>query len=126
MKNSRNFIQIIIVCALSFVLIFTNLPKDVNKMKLKEESCGRFPRQENIFTDNVIWQVLETSFGFVYLLNSYLDARWNQSIVRVNIIARPLNVTAQKFFCQFWFDENSQPFVVEASEIQKMWFNGEM
>jgi hypothetical protein len=98
----------------------------LEESKLKVSSCGRLPREENILIDNVIWQVLETPFGFIHMLNAYLDARWNRTVVRINVIAPPLNITTQKLYCQFWFDKESQPLVVEASEFQTMWFNSEL
>jgi hypothetical protein len=126
MKKCVNFsLMLIFLSLISSIAIFNNLLGNGDTLKLKEPTCGRFPQEENIFIDNVVWQVLETPFGFIHMLNAYLDARWNRNIVRINVIAPQLNITAHKLFCQFWFDKKSQPLVVEASEFQTMWFNSE-
>lgn len=119
LKTVFQFLIAIVIIETVSVLLNQISPNDELK---KEKSCSRFPRDEHIFTDNVIWQVLETPLGFIYILNAYLDARWNRTIVRINVIA-PANITKSKMFCQFWFDEDSQPIVVETSEFQTLWFN---
>jgi hypothetical protein len=119
MKQSQKFsLLLLLFCLITSVVIFNNLLGDVVDGDKLLNSCGRFPREENILIDNVIWQVLETSFGFVYLLNAYLDTRWNKSIVRINAISPQLDIKNHKLYCQFWFDEKSQPMVMEASEYQ--------
>lgn len=126
MKTLQKLLSLLVIFALtSFVFFFYTSKNDRELMNLNS-SCGRYPRQEDIFTDNLIWQVLQTPSGFTYLLNAYLDARWNKTIVRVNAISRPLNITTQKLFCQFWFDEKSPPAVIEASEYQKTFLCGDL
>jgi hypothetical protein len=93
--------------------------------KSTQISCGRYVKDENVFIDNIIWQIFETPFGFIHLLNAYLDERWNRTVVRVNVVSPKINIQTHKIFCQFWFNENLQPIVVEASEYQTLWFNSE-
>lgn len=82
--------------------------------------CGRFPQEKDITIDNTIWQVLEISKGFVKILNAYLDTRQNKSVVRINV--NSVNLTeSDVFFCQFWFNDSSNPIVVEATETLLMW-----
>jgi hypothetical protein len=128
MKKIRNFFLFLLLLSLLSSIVFFNklLGESEKLLELKVSTCGRLPREENILIDNVVWQVLETPFGFIHMLNAYLDARWNRTVVRINVIAPPLNITTQKFYCQFWFDKESQPLVVEASEFQTMWFNSEL
>lgn len=86
--------------------------------------CGRFPEEKDIFVDNLIWQVLETPRGFVKLLNAYLDMRFNMTLVRVNVNSYNLNITVDALFCQFWFEDDTGPYVVKATEYILMWFRG--
>lgn len=112
---SVGFVTSLVVCYVGF--------ENAEKPKQNAITCGKYVHVEKIFTDNLVWQVLETPFGFLNLLNAYLDARWNRTIVRINVIAPPINIQTHTFFCQFWFGENSQPIVVKASEFQTLWFN---
>ena len=117
------FMTLVCVSFFTTFLLATNFFDSFKNERSKDLTCGRYPEEGDVFTDNIIWQVLQTSFGFIYLLNAYLDERWNQRIVRVNIISQKLNISSQKLFCQFWFDDKSTPIVVEASEFQSIWFN---
>jgi hypothetical protein len=124
----RAVLKVVIFLSLSTAvlnLIFSLMLKPSQQSSSNFPICGRYPHSEDIFTDNLIWQVLETSFGFVYLFNAYLDSRWDKTVVRVMVIGAEKNITNAKFFCQLWYDEKSPPFVVEASEIQKTWFSSE-
>lgn len=123
-KNIKIWFTLLLsLCVLSSIVIFhIELLQDFQKSK-DAFSCGRFVREENIFTDNVIWQVFETPQGFFYILNAYLDGRWNQTIVRINVLGPLITIGSNKLFCQFWFDEHLEPVAVEASEYQTLWFN---
>jgi hypothetical protein len=108
-----------------FVLVILNT-LDENKLHAAtkyEVTCGRLPQKKDITIDNVIWQVLEIPKGFYKLMNAYMDARLNQTIVRVSVIGNWLNYTQDVIFCQFWFDDlpESQPIVVEATQFILMW-----
>lgn len=84
--------------------------------------CGVYRRDEDIFTDNLIWQVLEIPRGFVRLLNAYLDGRNNKTIVRINASGIRLDFDKDKIFCQFWSENSTaEPYVVQASEYLLMW-----
>lgn len=125
MKRFQKVLCFLVLTVLvSFKTSYDLLTKNNESLhQQKRESCGRYPQQEHIFTDNIIWQVLETPHGFIYLLNAYLDTRWNKTVVKVNLNSNPLNKTTHKLFCQFWFDEGSQPVVVQATEFQSMFVN---
>jgi hypothetical protein len=84
-------------------------------------TCGRYPRKSEISYDNEVWQLLETSNGSVFLLNAYLDERWERKVVKINAIAPELSKN-ERFFCQFWLDEATAPFVTETTEFQTQWF----
>jgi hypothetical protein len=89
------------------------------------EMCGRYPKEQHILTDNGIWQIAETSHGFIYLLSAFLDTRWNESVVRI-LVNAPKDRNGTQLFCQFWFDDDkSIPLVVEASEVQATFNLGE-
>lgn len=84
------------------------------------KNCGRFPEKEHITVDNTIWQLMELPKGFVRILNAYLDTRQNNSVVRLNVHSVHLN-ESDVFYCQFWFDDVTEPTVVQATEVLGMW-----
>ena len=84
------------------------------------KSCGRYPSSEHVTVDNLYWQVLEHSRGFLRLMNAYLDLRQNKSVVRINANSKKLNAT-HIFHCQFWNDDKSLSTVVKATEVLLMW-----
>lgn len=97
----------------------------IRSNKSPATTCGKFPEKKNIFVDNIIWQVLQTSFGFVYILNAYIDTRFNKTLVKLNVNAPLLDIKTHKFFCQFWFDDDtSQLLVVEATDYQVIYTEG--
>jgi hypothetical protein len=119
-------ISLVLACSISILVLgFFSTSLDQSRAEFQQMKCGRQPQDSEIFTDNLIWQVLETSFGFIYLLNAYVDERWGRRIIRINVIAPKLNNTGHKLFCQFWDDRKSEPRVVEAIEFQNVWFNSE-
>jgi hypothetical protein len=105
-------------------LVYYNLQDESSSFVSKNEvTCGRWPQDQDITIDNVIWQVLSIPKGFYKLMNAYLDARQNQTIVRVSVIGDRLNIETDVIYCQFWFDDVSeaQPIVVEASQFVMIW-----
>lgn len=84
--------------------------------------CGRYPSKDDIAIDNKIWQILEMPKGSLKLLNAYLDTRHNERIVRVNANGVKLDIKKDKIFCQFWFDESSDPIVIKSSEYLLLWY----
>jgi hypothetical protein len=123
---SRTFFYTFIIGSFTWFCLYGFYSSKVKSAKSsldannKTEACGRFPREEDITVDNEIWQVLETSKGFVKLLNAYLDERQNKSVVRINVNSMKLN-ESDVFYCQFWFNDSSKPTVVETSEVLLMW-----
>jgi hypothetical protein len=60
--------------------------KRLNYVRKSEVTCGRWPQEQDITIDNIIWQVLSIPKGFYKLMNAYLDTRENKTIVRVSLI----------------------------------------
>lgn len=87
------------------------------------ERCSRYPELTDIFYDNIYWQVLKIPSGFVKIFNAYLDDRRNQNIVKINVLSFLINITTDTIYCQFWYDEVSEPVVIKATEYQMMWTN---
>lgn len=111
---------LVLVVAVSIFYIYIFNPKN-EKIK---QICGRFPEEKHIMTDNVVWQVLEIpKKGFVKILNAYLDQRQNKTVVRINVNSPPLENQKDIFYCQFWFVNNSQPYIVRTSNIRTLWFD---
>jgi hypothetical protein len=125
MKSSQFFfVKLFLFSITTTILILCFVEKLSNdKLTLKSNStiCGRFPSEQDITLDNTIWQVLEISRGFVKLMNAYLDERQNQTVVRINANSIPLNISQDNIYCQFWFDDETQPLIVKASEYALMW-----
>lgn len=92
-----------------------------SKSKSVESQCGRYPGEEDLLIDNIVWQVLVTPRGPLKLLNAYLDTRKNRSVVRVNANGILLDIFSDSIYCQFWFDDESQPEVAKATEFVIMW-----
>lgn len=99
------------VVSIYFIYLLCNGDESFSQ---QTKNCGRFPEEKDIFVDNVMWQVLETPVGFFYLLNAFLDTRWNKTIVRV-LLNSKVKRNGVKLFCQFWYDDDkSNPVVVES------------
>jgi hypothetical protein len=95
-------------------LYFWYNQKYATELLQEKKLCGRYPKEEDILMDNVVWQVAPTAAGFVYLLNAFLDTRWNCT-VRV-LLNAPKDMKQTKLFCQFWREnDKTQPVVVEAN-----------
>jgi hypothetical protein len=92
--------------------------------KLSSKACGRFPVESDIVRDNEIWQELKIPDNNVKLLNAYLDERTNQTVVRVNVHSKELNITRDLIYCQFWFEDRRQPFVVRSLYYTYLWKYG--
>jgi hypothetical protein len=95
--------------------------------KTKSEECVRYPEEKDILTDNTYWQVLQHPSGIVKILNAYVDTRpfngWNSTVVRISVLISSATRIDYLYYCQFWYDENSKPTVVKASEVDIMWGN---
>jgi hypothetical protein len=122
-KVSHIVINLCLFSITSTVFIMFFVESSNNKLTLRTNStvCGRFPKEQDITFDNTIWQVLEIPRGFVKLMNAYLDERQNQTVVRINANSIPLNISQDNIYCQFWFDDETQPLIVKASEYMLMW-----
>ena len=118
MKVFQKFLVFIVALTTFYIFIFN--PKS-EKIK---QICGRFPEEKHIMIDNVVWQVLELpERGFVKILNAYLDQRQNQTVVRINVNSPPLENQEDILYCQFWFANNLQPYIVKTSNIRTLWFH---
>lgn len=130
MRNVQNLFKLIFFAVVIYFFIsvaFSDIKLESYSEKDEENdnrACGKFPQERDIFVDNVIWQVLQTPRGFLKLLNAYLDTRFNKRIVRVNVSSYVLNKKSDLIFCQFWFDDQSGPYVVRATGFILMWPNG--
>jgi hypothetical protein len=102
------------------LLVANKLSSD-ETVKINKIGCGRYPEEQHILIDNVVWQALELPNGFVKLLNAYLDTRHNKSVVRINVNGIELKNESDTIFCQFWFDGSTHPYVVKPSAIDLMW-----
>lgn len=127
----RKFFQFVYLSFVVYALVWlvfmnVNVDEPENHQKIEEKplTCGKFPEENDIFVDNLIWQVLETPRGFVKLLNAYLDTRFNMTIVRVNANSYELNIEKDSLFCQFWFEDGRGPYVAKATQYILMWFTG--
>ena len=115
----KNFFLFIFCSAL--LTFFLLQPKDLKSEKY--ERCGQFPREEYILWENAIWQVAQTSKGFVKLLSAHLDTRFNKTHVKVFANGPSLSNRKRQFqlFCQFWYENDvTKPFIVLASEIKNV------
>jgi hypothetical protein len=118
--------KIILVFFVIAIFIYFYISNDIDVSKrvkkaflgVKTSSCGRYPMEEHITIDNLIWQVMEHPKGLVKILNAYLDLRQNKSVVRINVNSAELN-NSDIFYCQFWFDDVT-PVVVKATDILGM------
>ena len=128
MKPLKFILFLVVYCALItiFCLIFLNttdilngFPSIKNISKL-EKSCGRYPVNEDVTVDNLYWQILEHSKGFVNIFNAYLDLRQNKSVIRINVLSKLLN-ESDEFYCQFWNDKQASLGVIKATEVLLMW-----
>lgn len=91
-----------------------------NLSDIKTNCNPRFPEEKDLFIDKFIWQVLNTSHGHLKFLNAYLDTRPNRTVVRINSNGPKFYLNEQKVFCQFWFDGETAPQIVQATETQSM------
>lgn len=131
-RLQRLFASLVISSIFCIILLSNIILEESNtahkNQKIFNESpdapCGRYPTEEDILIDNIVWQNLEMKKGFLKLLNAYLDERKNETIVRINASGKPLNISADMIYCQFWFGEKSRPLVVKATEFLIMWYWG--
>ena len=118
MLNSRLLMFLIITNCLSLLtlcLLYAN-DQGHNESIHKLQIFAQVPKNEQIFTDNVIWQVLATKKGFVKLLNAYLDTRWNQTVVRILANGPKFTKRHVLIFCQLWYHD--KVIVVSAKPIE--------
>lgn len=111
MRRKTKFIYAFILFAfILYILSFFDSESGFGAQK-----CGKFPRDKDIPTDNVIWQTIHTEEGCVRLLNAYLDTRWGENVVRVN--SNGPNLT-HMVYCQFWKSNKRLLYVVQATKYQ--------
>lgn len=123
----ENKFKLLTFCAaLTFSLHYLMLvavPNRVEK-KLIEINCGKYPKEEDILIDNIVWQVLQMPQGFVKFLNAYLDLREKKPVVRINANGMFLNISFDIIYCQFWYDGVVNPIITRASEYKLMYVWG--
>ncbi|XP_070489870.1 uncharacterized protein [Chironomus tepperi] len=86
-------------------------------------NCGKFPLETDLNITDIYWQVKNTTNGTFYLYNAYYDDRKGvNGLPFVRIIAL-INVIDPivKTFCQFWYENVSEPIVVEVYEYRYIW-----
>jgi hypothetical protein len=120
MKTLQKYVAVLIITTIFLVLMLSKTSINIESNEKSASKCGRFPKQSDIEYDNEMWQVLVNSDGPLYLLNAYLDMRWNKSVV-VNAIGAGLNQTAKNFYCQYWFEGREGPIVVQSFRFQNLW-----
>lgn len=107
----------------SLIIVFCTLYLDVvedTSFSFKPKvTCGRFPTKKDISIDNEIWQVVKAPNNkSLFLLKAYYDGRRDKTVV-INMVTYVwLNVPVEKMFCQFWFEKESQPIVVQALRMK--------
>jgi Glycosyltransferase family 92 len=121
MKTFHKYCFCLILISLLIIFIFSRNFAIENYNSISSSSkCGRYPTQSDVLIDNVRWQVFQNPAGFLYLMNAYLDLRREKFVV-INAIGAGLNITAAEIFCQYWFDKDSAPLVVQASRFDTLW-----
>lgn len=119
------FLLLILNAVMIYIMLSTIflVRPQANEAAIFPKTCGIYPQEEDIFIDNIVWQVFETPMGFIKLLNAYVDRRWNQTdiIINGNGPKTAWHPRRMKVFCQFWFDDTSEPLIVNASTIQSLW-----
>lgn len=99
--------------AFIFIVIHFNVISENSLTFDSKENCGRFPITSDISFENGIWQVLRTpDGGFLYMMNAYLDTRRNKSVV-INLVGKDFSTPLDNLFCQFWFEDEDEPIVIE-------------
>lgn len=127
MKTSRKWSILLAYCTLFTLVLLITLEKNYptnglfhKKIVRTVTSCGRYPKSEDVTVDNIFWQVLEHSRGFVGIFNAYLDLRQNRSVVQINVNSLVLN-ESHSFHCQFWYNEKDPPTIVKPTKVLLMW-----
>jgi len=89
------------------------------------QNCGRFPLESDLNITDIYWQVTNTTNGTFYLYNAYYDDRKEINGLPVVRILGMINVIdpVVKTFCQFWYENVSQPLIVEVFEYRYIWNN---
>lgn len=119
MKAIQRYFICLFAVTLLAIYLFNKTLVTVNSIGMSSK-CGRYPKDSEVPIDNMMWQILRNPSGFLYLMNAYLDLRWNKTVV-VNAIGAGLKLTVDKIFCQYWFEEQEQPIIVKALNLQSLW-----
>jgi hypothetical protein len=121
--NYKHLLAIIFVCLLIYAVFESQRYEQIDILDESEAQCGRFVPFNEVPVDNEIWQLLELPNGFVKLLNAYLDTRENKKLVRINVVGIHIDIKTDPIYCQFWFDDESAPYVVQPDEYMWLWIN---
>ncbi|CAB3369777.1 uncharacterized protein LOC135935988 [Cloeon dipterum] len=96
-----------------------------NKVGLsKNGSCAKYPSPYELEFNNIYWQTLRTSNGTFQLYGAYYDVR---HLSRIGPAVRILGMLDRiepkvKTFCQFWFEDQKEPAIIEVMEYKYIWY----
>lgn len=116
-KSLKFFIAVTLLLCLRFTTIHFESQR---KMSAEKTSCHiRIPRDSEIITDKVVWQILKAGKKTLKFFNAYLDTRRPQAYVRVNSNGpREYITNSSLLYCQFWYESGFE--TVNAVEVQNM------
>lgn len=86
-------------------------------------NCGKFPSQNDLNITDTYWQVTTTRNGTFYLYNAYYDDRVRPPVVRILALINVIFPTVRTY-CQFWYENVSEPIISEVSEYRYIWNPG--
>ncbi|KNC29039.1 hypothetical protein FF38_01399, partial [Lucilia cuprina] len=107
--------------------------EDINNPKYKSRnlnnSCAWYPSLRDVKIHNDYWQEYKNGNISYNIFGAYLDNRptvvENSPVVRVLTMIDFIAKTYQEYpmsYCQLWYDEQPQPFVVPMKEMHKIWY----
>lgn len=120
----KQFKRLIFISLCSIILYYLLINHSTESELQQDENCSRYPKESDILYDNIYWQVLEMPRGVVKIFNAYLDDRFSEKIIRVNVLSYEMYISLDVIYCQFWYNDSSEPFVMKANYYILMWPNG--
>lgn len=126
-----NIFMIVLVFVLTFqIWILNNYNEEKQflflRRKLLEAKADTLQCQQKVVINSspkmerIYWQFLNTSDGYFKLLNAYYDVRTSDHMIRIiSYINRPFPTV--KTYCQFWYSDETFPFIVPVQEYKLMW-----
>lgn len=85
--------------------------------------CGSYPNIHQLKFNNIYWQTLQTNQETFQLFGAYYDIRKASEIgPTVRVLSMIDRIKPQvKTFCQFWFDSQMEPIIVETFKYDYIW-----